>query len=246
MEQTQCEHVLEQRNLDSVLGLGENREINEYFGIYRIIQLVVGGSSSGKTTSVINAVMQGIYGFEHIMFMAPLETLTGEGILAKFIDKMLKSSKYRNKVHLFNISDHKLPTFEDLVAHRKKIKGKTLLIIDDWINAVNKKELNLINRLMCNSSRLSMDMILMLQNSNKVPPAIFQNATILSLFPCYLAKSQFIAMVNRSGVGLSNQQINQLLIYCKSKDNKRLELTINNIGEYDKQIRFDNEYITFN
>lgn len=245
MIKSNCEHVLEQRSLDEVLGLCEDRKINDYFQIYRIIQLVIGSSSSGKTTAVCNAIMSGVYEFDHLIIAAPGETIKGEGILAKFIERMEKSHAWKNKIHTINITKKGIPSFESLVEFRKKTKGKTLFLIDDWINVVTAKELEMIHRMMNNSSRLSMDMILLLQNANKVPPSIFQNATIISLFPCYIANSQFTAMMARSGAAISQKDAKELLTYCRSHDNKRLELTINKLAPYDKQIRFNNEYIVF-
>ena len=47
---------LNYENLDKILG-SEDRTVNEYFGIYKLSLLVIGGSGAGKSTWILNMIL---------------------------------------------------------------------------------------------------------------------------------------------------------------------------------------------
>lgn len=233
-------------SLDTVLGCNENRENNAFYECYKISHLVIGGSSAGKSTYVINQIIQGVYEFEQLFIFGPNESIEGTGVLARFIDVAQKSRKLKGKIHLNDLSKHKMPTFAQFTQFASQVKGKILILFDDFINTVNKEELNMIHRLLANCSRLSADIILIVQNLQKLPLWATQNCTIFTVWPRYLAKTQLKALLqNRTNLSLSTAQVDQLISYCRNHEDTRLPLTINNNAEIDKMIRFGNDFVTF-
>jgi hypothetical protein len=76
---------IEHCDLDSILlGSDETREVNEYYGIYKINMLVAGGSGSGKTTFILDNLFGKIIEADAIFLFAPYETITS-GLYKKLI-----------------------------------------------------------------------------------------------------------------------------------------------------------------
>ena len=89
---------IEHCDLDSILlGSDETREVNEYYGIYKINMLVAGGSGSGKTTFILDNLFGKIIEADAIFLFAPYETITS-GLYKKLImaaGERTKESKRR-------------------------------------------------------------------------------------------------------------------------------------------------------
>lgn len=96
-KQNRIEHC----DLDRILlGSDETREVNEYYGIYKINMLIAGGSGSGKTTFILDNLFNKIIEADAIFLFAPYETITS-GLYKKLImaageRKTNKTRKYRN------------------------------------------------------------------------------------------------------------------------------------------------------
>lgn len=76
---------IEHCDLDSILlGSDETREVNEYYGIYKINMLIAGGSGSGKTTFILDNLFGKIIEADAIFLFAPYETITS-GLYKKLI-----------------------------------------------------------------------------------------------------------------------------------------------------------------
>jgi hypothetical protein len=67
-----------------LLGSDETREVNEYYGIYKINMLIAGGSGSGKTTFILDNLFGKIIEADAIFLFAPYETITS-GLYKKLI-----------------------------------------------------------------------------------------------------------------------------------------------------------------
>lgn len=97
-KQNRIEHM----DLDRILlGSDETREVNEYYGIYKINMLIAGGSGSGKTTFILDNLFNKIIEADAIFLFAPYETITS-GLYKKLIMAAGESKndnkyrKYRN------------------------------------------------------------------------------------------------------------------------------------------------------
>ena len=80
-------------DLDAILlGGDETREVNPYYGIYKINMLVAGGSGSGKTTFILDNLFNKIIEADAIFLFAPFETITS-GLYKKLISASTESDE---------------------------------------------------------------------------------------------------------------------------------------------------------
>lgn len=240
------------QSLDRYLGINENREPNEYFRTYKCNTLMVGGTTAGKTTYLLNMIMQGIFPFNKLYLFLPQETMES-GLMKKFIELSKKSDKHKNNIIVYNISEHKIPIFEYFAAERKKDeernKGKKLkkdlFVFDDFIYATTKNEKVFVNRLLVNSSRLSADTILLVQNINDFPPSTFGNIQIFVLFYDTLASSQNETILRRTGTISTRDQMRKIFNWCDERqEEKPLPLLIVKPVAMKYRLIFNNEYIS--
>lgn len=240
-------------SLDKFLGLNENREINPYFKTYKYNTLIVGTTASGKSTYLLNMIMQNIYPFHKLYLFVPDETINS-GIMAKFIERSQNSPKMKDKIVLYNISEHKTPVFEYFSSEREKYEQKVgsknamkdLFVFDDFIFATTKSEKNFVNRLLVNSSRLSSDVVLLVQSIKDFPPSIFGNIQVFILFYQTVPASQVDAILTRTNVVTSRKQKNKLFKYLEgieTKDPIKEPLTIVTNAPIKYKLTYNNYYI---
>ncbi|MBR1987782.1 MAG: hypothetical protein IKA36_01955 [Clostridia bacterium] len=91
-----------QYDIDQLLNGSESREVNEYFGIYKLNILCVGGSGSGKTTWIINQILNNILDCDVILCFIPHETL-----YSGFYQSLLKSEHFYKPILVFEIGHNK-------------------------------------------------------------------------------------------------------------------------------------------
>ena len=240
MNAKQCGNVFETTSLDNILNNNEARDVNDFYGIYKISHCILSGSGGGKSTFAIQQILSGVYNIDRLFIVAAEETLTS-GIMASFIARLSISPKWEKKLFVYNLSVG-MPSFESI---KSKTKGRSLLLMDDWISICTPKDLKVVHRLLMNGSRLSLDMLLLVQNFSKIPPNIFQNFTLITIFPNFTSKSQIKAIcTHRSSCSLSSKQIDTLISYARQQG-KHSYITINNLASIGEQIRVNNEFLTF-
>lgn len=84
-------------DLDAILlGGDETREVNPYYGIYKINMLVAGGSGSGKTTFILDNLFNKIIEADAIFLFAPFETITS-GLYKKLISASTETEDTHDK-----------------------------------------------------------------------------------------------------------------------------------------------------
>lgn len=236
-------------SLDKKLNLNENREINEYFQTYKCNSLLVGGTTAGKTTYLLNLITQNIFPFNKLYLFAPEETLTS-GLMAKFIN-MAKNSKMKDRIIIYNLSEHRTPVFEYFADQRRRyensIKGvgkKDLFVFDDFIFATTKNEKKFVHRLLVNSSRLSADVLLLVQSIKDFPPEIFGNIQIFIIFAETISRTQVETILRRTGVIDTRSQMFKLLkITNNINPDPKQPLIIVKSAPVKYRLIFDNNYI---
>ena len=75
---------LDYDNLDKILG-SEDRTVNEYFGIYKLSLLVIGGSGAGKSTWILNMILSNKIKCDCIILILPQES-ANSGLYKKLIE----------------------------------------------------------------------------------------------------------------------------------------------------------------
>lgn len=259
-----------QFDIDQLLNGTESRKVNEYFGIYKLNILCVGGSGSGKTTWIINQILNNILECDVILCFIPHETL-----YSGFYQSLLKSEQFNKPILVFEIGHNKqfksldnaesipiksqkrsnyivqgMPTVSQLFKIKNDLKFKEpLIIFDDFVNVLNRQMWDDYYRYIHNGSRLNAKICSCVQSINKIPPQVRSSYTIVVLFTNYLTHSVIITMLRNcvNNPMLDKNNTDYLLDLIDKDPNKHNPLIIIG-GDVDqkKSIIYNNNYITFN
>lgn len=258
-----------QFDIDQLLNGSESRKVNEYFGIYKLNILCVGGSGSGKTTWIINQILNNILECDVILCFIPHETL-----YSGFYQSLLKSEQFNKPILVFEIANNKkftsindaesipiksqkrsnyivqgMPTVSQLFKIKNDLKFKEpLIIFDDFVNVLNRQMWDDYYRYIHNGSRLNAKICSCVQSINKIPPQVRSSYTIVVLFTNYLTHSVITTMLRNcvNNPMLDKNNTDYLLDLIDKDPNKHNPLIIIG-GDVDqkKSIIYNNNYITF-
>ena len=231
---------LDYENLDKVLG-SEDRTVNEYFGIYKLSLLVIGGSGAGKSTWILNMILSNKIKCDCIILILPQES-ANSGLYKKLIEhKAIECQDGRViKIASFIINKDELPTIKEL--QKAKLKNPCI-IIDDWINSVNTHDFNLIKQYTTQISRVSgCTLCVLVQNYKKLDITFRSNFTIFVLFLSNVHKPVYENTVENlfNGNITKDQEEN---LYNELKGIKYKPLVLINGAEDNKNIIFDDCYV---
>ena len=258
-----------QFDIDKLLNGSESRKVNEYFGIYKLNILCVGGSGSGKTTWIINQILNNILECDVILCFIPHETL-----YSGFYQSLLKSEQFNKPILVFEIASNKkftsidnaesipiksqkranyivqgMPTVSQLFKIKNDLKFKEpLIIFDDFVNVLNKQMWDDYYRYIHNGSRLNPKICSCVQSINRIPPQVRSSYTIVVLLTNYLTHSVITTMLRNciNNPMLDKNNTDYLLDLIDKDPNKHNPLII--IGgdvEQKKSIIYNNNYISF-
>lgn len=258
-----------QYDIDQLLNGSESREVNKYFGIYKLNILCVGGSGSGKTTWIINQILNDIFDCDVILCFIPHETL-----YSGFYQSLLHSEHFYKPILVFEIGHDKqfngldnaesipiksqkrsnyiiqgMPTVSQLYQIKNDLKFKSpLCIFDDFVNVLNKQMFDNYYRYIHNISRLNGKICSCVQAINKIPPQVRSSYTIVVLFTHYLTHSVITTMLRNcvNNPMLDKKNTDYLLDLIDKDPNKHNPLIVIG-GDVDqkKSIIYNNNYITF-
>ena len=237
----QCQGLkLNYDNLDNILG-SEDRTVNEYFGIYKLSLLIIGGSGAGKSTWILNMILSDKIKCDCIILILPQES-ANSGLYKKLIKHgsiQCPNGKYI-KIASFIINKEKLPTIKELQKANLK---NPCIIIDDWINSVNKNDFNLIKQYTTQISRVSgCTLCVLVQNYKKLDITFRSNFTIFVLFVSNVHKPVYENTIeNLFNGNITKEQEENL--YQELKGIKYKPLILINGAEDNKNIIFDDCYI---
>lgn len=234
---------LDYDNLDKVLG-SEDRTVNEYFGIYKLSLLVIGGSGAGKSTWILNMILSNKINCDCIILILPQES-ANSGLYKKLIEH--KAIECPNgkiiKIASFIINKDQLPTIKEL--QKAKLKNPCILI-DDWINSVNTHDFNLIKQYTTQISRVSgCTLCVLVQNYKKLDITFRSNFTIFVLFLSNVHKPVYQNTIeNLFNGNITKEQEEKL--YEELKSIKYKPLILINGADDNKNIIYDDCYILTN
>lgn len=242
-------------SLDNYFGIEEVRTKNEYFGVSKMNMILFGSTTSGKTTYLLNLILQRIIPCNRIYIFAPTESLE-IGLWNGFIQKSKAKSgenPEKKRVFVYNITKDKFPTYDDFLKAREKYNRETkpedrkrdLFIFDDFIKVVDRGEMKYIQRLMTNTSRLSGDVILLMQSMELIGPQIIGNFQVVIIFFKSIADTQFEAVLKRLSVVSNRKQFNELQRFLLDEDLPYEPLiVINDSVPISRKLIFDNSYVS--
>jgi len=226
-------------NLDNILG-SEDRTINEYFGIYKLSLLVIGGSGAGKSTWILNMILSNKIKCDCIILILPQES-ANSGLYKKLIEhKAINIDDRIIKIVSFIINKDELPTIKDL---QKAKLTNPCIIIDDWINSVNKQDFNLIKQYTTQISRVSgCTLCVLVQNYKKLDITFRSNFTIFVLFLSNIHKPVYENTIeNLFNGNITKDQEEKL--YEELKGIKYKPLILINGADDNKNMIFDDCYV---
>ena len=230
---------LDYENLDKVLG-SEDRTVNEYFGIYKLSLLVIGGSGAGKSTWILNMILSDKIKCDCIILILPQES-ANSGLYKKLIEH--KAIQCQNgkiiKIASFIINKDELPTIKEL---QKAKLNNPCIIIDDWINSVNRNDFNLIKQYTTQISRVSgCTLCVLVQNYKKLDITFRSNFTIFVLFLSNVHKPVYENTIeNLFNGNLTKEQEN---LYSELKAIKYKPLILINGANDNMNMIFDDCYV---
>lgn len=219
----------------------EDRTVNEYFGIYKLSLLVIGGSGAGKSTWILNMILSNKIKCDCIILILPQES-ANSGLYKKLIEhKAIECEDGRViKIASFIINKDELPSIKEL--QKAKLKNPCI-IIDDWINSVNTHDFNLIKQYTTQISRVSgCTLCVLVQNYKKLDITFRSNFTIFVLFLSNVHKPVYENTIENlfNGNITKDQEEN---LYNELKGIKYKPLVLINGAEDNKNIIFDDCYI---
>lgn len=220
--------------------VNEDRKENPYFHSYKFSTCFVGGSSSGKTTTMINMFDQKIYNPDLVIYCAPSETLNS-GLVNSFIKRRKAIAVELNQELDFN---DLYKQFQ--IIHKKKPSLTKIIIFDDFQSFVRNKEFNkMLNTLLSNASRYNANMILLCQTLTNIDTKISSNINVWALFCRYLPESQIkVVLKNRSNVDLSNEDMAKLITTLRRAKNPHIPLIVNSLAPLEYQLIYENYALT--
>ena len=235
---------LETLNLDKLLKINENREPNK-FGLYRLNCLIVGKTGSGKTTTLLKALLtDAIDDFDILIFIIPRESLE-----SGFYKSLFTQSKNIPKQIVFIIiGEEPLPTVEELNDISKHNKARIALILDDFINAFKKDDWLVFKRYVTQLSRVEFgcSLFVLTQNLLEFPTTYRKNFNCFCLFVNSLTMLQFKDIVKSYyDYGNFNKlQLEELFNTFKKKAHTPLWLI--NTSDENKSMMYGSIYINPN
>lgn len=261
-------------DIDKLFNKNESRDVNKYYHIYKINMLIAGGSGSGKTTFIINQILNNILTCDILLLFIPYET-----IYSGFYQQLLHTENFEKPILVFEIGNNNvfksideaeeivikpkgegqkarsnfivkgMPNLNQLFKIKSDLKFKEpLIIFDDFVNVLTRQMWEDYFRYIHNSSRLSAKICSCVQSINKIPPQVRSSYTIVVLFTNYLTNSVIMTLLRNcvNNPMLDKKNTEYILKIIENDDNKHNPLIIVG-GDVDqkKSIIYNNNYITF-
>lgn len=259
-------------DIDKLFNKNESREVNKYYHIYKINMLIAGGSGSGKTTFIINQILNNILTCDILLLFIPYET-----IYSGFYQQLLHTENFEKPILVFEIGNNNvfksiddaeeiviksngekkrsnfivkgMPNLNQLFKIKSDLKFKEpLIIFDDFVSVLTRQMWDDYFRYIHNASRLSAKLCSCVQSINKIPPQVRSSYTIVVLFTNYLTNSVIMTLLRNcvNNPMLDKKNTEYILKIIDKDENKHNPLIIVG-GDVDqkKSIIYNNNYITF-
>lgn len=235
-----------QIDLDKILNLDENRKPNN-LGLYRMNCLVIGKTGTGKTTTLLKALLtNAIDNFKLVIFIIPRESMNS-GFYKK-LEESVRAKRINMNIAFVIIGEDDLPTISRINELSKQYKGPIAIVLDDFINAFNKKagDWLMFKRYITQLSRIKYgaSLFALTQNWQQFETQYRKNFNCFILFVNSLREQNFREIMNSyyDHGNYSKEQISEL--YNIFKQDLHTPLWLINCPEKDKSMIYDGLYLT--
>lgn len=234
-------------DLDKLLNLDENRNPN-HLGLYRMNCLIIGKTGTGKTTTLLKALLtNAIDDFGLVIFIIPRESME-----SGFYKKLYEAVKTKRITHI-NISfviigEEPLPTVEQINQLSGMIKKPIAIVLDDFINAFNKKagDWIMFKRYITQLSRVryGASLFALTQNWQQFETQYRKNFNCFVLFVNSLREQNFREIMTSyyDHGNFTKDEIHTL--YNIFKQDLHIPLWLINCSNADESMLYDGAYIT--
>ena len=225
-------------DLDKVLKNNENRKPNR-LGIYRTTAMVCGSSGFGKTTAILKALLSGViddYGL--IIVIIPRESLDS-GYYKTIYEKEVPGFVF------YIIGEDDLPTIEKINNISKEVKRPIAVLMDDYINALDKNGWLLFKRYITQLSRVSYgaSLFALSQDLYSLKPTYRKGFNTFVIFPASLTQMQFNDILRNyyQNQTFDNDELKNM--YTTFKKDKHGSLWLINNNDPEHSMMFNNIWI---
>lgn len=236
---------LEHVNLDDFLKIDENRKPNK-FGMYRMNCLIIGKTGSGKTTTLLKALLSDVIDdFGLLLFIIPIESL--DSGFYKTISSEGFKKKINKHIAFCIIGEEPLPTIKEITEISRKLKKPIALVLDDFINAFKKDDWLVFKRYVTQLSRVpyGASLFALTQNLLQFPTTYRKNFNCFVLFCNSLTLLQFKEIM-RSYYDYGDFTKDELeLLYNTFKTGAHTPLWLINSSDKNKSMMFGSEWVMF-
>lgn len=233
-------------NLDKFLQLDENRKPNN-LGLYRMNCLVIGKTGSGKTTTLLKALLtKAIDDFGLIIFIIPRESMNS-GFYSRLED-MVKKKQVNMNIAFVIIGEDDLPSISRINELSVKVKKPIALVLDDFINAFNRKDGDwlMFKRYITQLSRIKYgaSLFALTQNWQQFETQYRKNFNCFIVFVNSLREQNFRELMTSyyDHGDYTKEEMNEL--YNIFKQDLHSPLWLINCEDADKSMIYDGVYIT--
>lgn len=173
-------------DLDKILKNDENRKPNK-LGLYRTTCDVIGASGFGKSTAILKALLSNsIDDYGLIIVIIPRESLE-TGYYKTIHQKELPGFMF------YIIGEDDLPTIEQINTFSNEIKKPIAVMLDDYVNALDKNGWLMFKRYITQLSRVKYGASLfsLTQDLYTLKPSYRKGFNTFVIFPASLTQLQF-------------------------------------------------------
>lgn len=224
--------ILNRESHDELLNDNEKREIIPLYNDYKANIIISGPSKSGKTSFLIDLLLNEQNRHEIVTIIAP--------------KKSLEQGKYQNLINDENIIGYESDTRYGIPSPKEILNPDkiNIVIFDDILDANKKQNINMIEEYLTNGSRYNCSVYLLLQALKELPPRYRNQCKIW----CLSAQSSVLelneAFDDVFNGDFTKQEIAQIIRILKKKENRYKMLICNaNFPVEEGRYRIDDLYI---
>lgn len=232
-------------NLDKFLGLDENRKPNN-LGLYRTNCLVIGKTGTGKTTTLLKALLsKAIDDFKYFIFIIPRESMNSG--FYKRLEVGIREKRINMNVSFVIIGEDTLPSISKINEISEKVKGPIAIVLDDFINAFSEKNGDwlMFRRYVTQLSRVKYgaSLFALTQNWQQFDTQYRKNFNMFIIFVNSLRLQNFREIMTSyyDHGNFTKEQLNEL--YNIFKQDLHTPLWLINSDDEDKSMIYDGVYL---